>query len=150
MLRSTTFRSVVALVLAAWMPFCCCTFTGVLNVCKACGPHEPVEPVAQATPARSSTHGCHHGHHDQETTPADSDRPSHHEDGPCMCGKDTLATIGGEPISIDFPAFLLVCVLPDWEVAWDAPTLGATMDRADLALHKPPTTLLRLHCALTI
>lgn len=67
-----------------------------------------------------------------------------------MCGKDQLATIGVERISIDFPAFLLVCVLPDWEPIWNAPARGPTFDRADFSLRKPSTTLLRLHCALTI
>lgn len=152
MLRSTTFRSLIALVLAAWMPFCCCTFTGVLNICTSCKPHEPSSEnaVAKDHHAVPTGHGCHHEHQDRGSSPGDSDRPSHHDDDPCTCGKDKLATIGGEPISIGFPAFLLVCVLPDWEATWGAPARGPTLDRADFALHKPPTTLLRLHCALTI
>lgn len=151
MLRSTTFRSVIALVLAAWMPFCCCSLRGLLNACASCDSHDSSDSV-RVVHAHSPEHGpaCHGEHHDDGSIPADSDRPDDHDGAPCACGKHRVAAIGAEKISIELPAHALVCALPEWEVRSDPSCRAPAIDHADFALHKPVTTLLRLHCALTV
>jgi len=151
--RLPPIRSLVALLLAAWMPFCCCSLRFFASACTSCGPveHSDSSVAAGHHGSRESTsgHGCG-GHHEDDASPSEPITPGHHDDDPCTCGKDKLATIGATPVAIDFPTPVLIYVLPDWEsiAALSGGAIG--LDRASFAPRIPANTLLRLHCALII
>jgi hypothetical protein len=61
-----------------------------------------------------------------------------------------MATIGAEKVSVDCSAHVLFAEMPGWAPAWIPHGEARTFDRADVQAGKPATSLLRLHCALTI
>jgi hypothetical protein len=151
--RVPSFRSLVSLLLAAWMPFCCCNLHALASACRACGPADhsgsSVANGHHGSGESTTGHRCG-GHHGDDSAPSEPANPGHHDNGPCTCGKDKLATIGAQPVGIDFPTPVLICVLPDWDSAWAPHGNTPGHGRASFAPRLPTTSLLHLHCALII
>lgn len=150
MLRTSSFRPLIALFLAAWMPFCCCSLHTLASVCQACEKHGDDDAGG----------GCHGhgtadqkaadtGHHAQASSPGHQDEPDR-DQGPCTCDKSKQTTISVEKSTIDLPAPVLVFVLPEWEPSWLPHGDSLPLSSESWALRKPATSLLRQHCALIV
>lgn len=116
MARISAFRSLFALLLAAWMPFCCCTLRSLMSGCVACEGH------GETSSAGHHDHGEHHPataehEHDDGPAPPQPGTPTH-DDGPCTCDKHKQITIGVEKTTIEFATPVLAYVLPEWEPTW--------------------------------
>jgi len=148
MVRMASFRSLIALLLAAWMPLCCCSLHSLITACETCAGHG--SGTACHDHGEDSDHILTTGHHhDEDGTPAQPEKPGHDE-GPCTCDKQKQTTIGVDKTTIALPTPVLAYVLP----AWDANTLPLWHSLAScgetLAPQKPTTSLLRQHCALIV
>ena len=148
MARMTPYRHLIALLLAALMPFCCCSLHILMTACESCTGNGSGAPCHGD--GEGSDHNLEAGpHHDEDGTPAQPKKPGH-DNGPCTCDKQKQTTIGVEKTTIDLPTPVLAYVLP----AWDANTLphGHFMVSfcENRALQRPATSLLRQHCALIV
>lgn len=146
MVRLTSFRSLVSLLLAAWMPFCCCSLHSLMTACEACGEHEP--------DTACHGHGDHnlatgHHHDDEGTTPAQPDKPRQ-DDGPCTCDKQKQTTVGVEKTTIEIPNPVLVYELLDWDLSTFPALRSFASWCENQAVHKQTASLLRQHCALVV
>jgi len=157
--RGSTFRLLVTLLLAVAVPFCCCNFHSWLSACVPCEAathHAAVEPVAHFH-AGGVDHDHESDHHaDRSTSSTDGDEPipspcgPGHDDDDCTCGKqNTLLTVA--KTTLEFPTPVLVAILSFPTIAdlW-ASTLFRSVGRDLWVASSPPTTLLRLHCALIL
>lgn len=153
MLRSQPSRMVLTLLLAVWTPFCCCSFHVLANACSAREAGRDSAPAHAESSGVDPSHGracCHASHGQDDSASSLPDRPTQQDNQPCMCGKDKMATFGSEPVDLEIPAIVLVCVLPDWEFPAFLQSHAFWPNHADFALHRPATSLLRMHCALTV
>lgn len=157
--RHSTFRLLVTVMLAVAVPFCCCNFHSLLSSCVPCEAathHAAAKPVADhhsdgAVHAHDSDH--HSGPikaHNDGNEPGESPCGPAHDDDDCTCGKqNTLLTIAKQ--TVGFPSFVSVAILSFSTIAepWTICPFSA-IDRGLWTAARPPTTLLRLHCALIV
>ena len=154
LVRSRPFRTLLAVVLAVAVPFCCCKFNAAATACASC--------VAAPSGERDCTgnvrddHGCRRA----DARTADSDGqgpqgPASPDDGSdghgCTCGNDEAKLVAREKPTIEVPTAVLVAIL-DWAaVAWAAPEPSHTFVSGGLrAGARPLTSLLSMHCALMV
>ncbi|MFO0832507.1 MAG: hypothetical protein U0637_11800 [Phycisphaerales bacterium] len=156
--RGSTFRLLITLLLAVAVPMCCCNFRMWLTSCAPCDAataHTSIVPVAHGH-AGGDGHDHDFDHHattasNEGVEPSSSPcGPGHDDDHDCTCGKqDTLLTVAKS--NLDLPAPVLVAILsfPGFADASALPLFRA-MERGLWVSARPPTTLLRLHCALIV
>lgn len=147
MARTILFRPLITLLLAAWMPFCCCSLRSVVaaHISRETADDRTTEHYR----SNRAAEGCGCGRDDNETAPCHSDKPAP-KNGPCTCNKHKLATIGVEKNTIEFSTPILAYVVMEWDVSVLQPRHSSVAQYENRALHKPQTSLLRQHCALTI
>jgi len=151
MRHASPFRALVSVLLAAWMPFCCCSLRSLISACESCGGHQPVVVAAAAHAQTLAPANQHPGCHQQGDEPAPDSQPRPgHDDEQCTCGKARLATTDLFKSSIDFPMASVLYVLPPWSTDAVTPRVVAHHSRENRADSRPDSTLLRLHCALII
>ncbi len=149
----------VTVLLTVAVPFCCCNFHSWLSVCAPCEAathHEVAEPVAHHH-ADGAVHEHKSDHHsDAAKIPTDCSQPDSspcgpgHKDDDCNCGKqNTLLEVAKPALELPSPVFVAILVFPAIANSWSISSLR-TFQRDSLALERPPTTLLRLHCALIV
>lgn len=153
---SRQFRSLIALLLAVVVPFCCCNFYSWLKVCAPCEPATLVAGVGQL-PSRAHDHrSCHHSDEPASAVGSaaqqDPDLPADDSDPQdCTCGKHQAKMLSGVKPTLELPASVLVAILHWATVEWpDAEQPGQFMNGAVSACARPPTSLLRMHCALIV
>lgn len=157
--RDSPFRLLVTVLLAVAVPFCCCNFHSLLSSCVPCEAathHDAAKPVADHH-SDGAVHDHDSDHHSGPTTahndgsePGQSPCGPGHDDDDCTCGKqNTLLTIAKQ--TVEFPSPVLVAILsfPTIAESWALCPFSA-MDRGLWTAVRPPTTLLRLHCALIV
>ena len=159
--RGSTFRLMVSLLLVVAVPFCCCNFHAWLSACSSCDDHaERGSVVAVAHPhSDASTHdhdgdnpsdsaGENHNTHPDKNGPCG---PHHEDQNDCTCGKHDAKMLTGAKTSVEPPVPVLIAIL-DWVLTTDRiPLAQITINRHDVwATARPPTSLLRLHCALVV
>ncbi len=154
--RSSQFRTFIALLMAVVVPFCCCNFHAWVSACASCVPAAVVDGDRHVTASEHDHHGCHHSgtdaarssgdHHETPTSPGDGSDP--HD---CTCGKDQAKMMSGEKPTIDFALAVLVATL-NWITSnWTSVEPAHTFVSGEVwACARPPTSLLRLHCALIV
>lgn len=129
------------------MPLCCCSLRS-LGVCCTSATSVRVE-----NDGAGATDCCHAGSHDSDIAARTDSHPCvPGDDGkPCRCGK-SLTKLGllAKP-AIELPEMAFDTVLPpcDARPIDESPTLCARAPSGRLVT-PPPTSLLRLHCALTV
>lgn len=135
---SATFRYLLALVIAVWMPVCLCQQ----------GESEPT-PDHTIEPAR------HHDHdHDQDSDDDDDHHdgcPGHdHKGTGCDCSQQTAVLDKAESTLKHSVVVATLISLSSWDhlVVPVGDVVGSSRPMA--AVPRPPTTLLRLHCALNV
>jgi hypothetical protein len=148
---SSPIRVAVTILLVVAIPFCCCNFRSLLGGCRACGSAQPSQelPVAKVT-----QHHCHSSHENGDELQSDSESPAPstpEEKHDCKCGKDDGKMLTVEKTTVEFPAPVMVAVL-NWSLVSDLLPDG----HLRVSLHdfsasaRPPTSLLRIHCALIV
>lgn len=158
--RGGTFRLFVTLLLAVAVPFCCCDFHSWLSSCAPCETatrEAAVEPVAH-----DHRHGSAHDHdsdHHADATTASTDGnesgpspcgPGHGGDDDCSCGKqNTLLAVAKTTVKFPVPVMVAILSLPAI-VDSGTPRLFRVAGRDLWVSARPSTTLLHLHCALTV
>ncbi len=152
--RASPFRLLVTLLLAVAVPFCCCNFHSWLS---ACGPCEAAEHSDDGDLALTGDHvkqtSDHQdadaplSHHEDHNAPCG---PSKDKDGPCSCGKSNAPMLTVEKSGMDLPMPVLLAVLPHSFVSPLVQSVCSDVRRDSTSLARPPTSLLRLHCALTV
>lgn len=136
LLRSATFRYLLALLMAIWSPVC---------LCQADAP-------AQSPEHAHSERNTHHGHEDSDG-PADHHEgcPGHdHKGSSCDCPQLAATTAkADQAFKISFPQVIAILSWheSDWSV-FSSNSLGCT--RPIRAAPRPPTSLLGMHCALIV
>lgn len=149
-LNTPHVRWMVATLMAVALPFCCCN--GRL-VTQAIGALAAIPTVALA-PHHDETGSLHHG--DREPAhgccpSGPSDRPTPCEDdGPCDCDQHKqVKQLPESPTTVDYSG-TLVAVLSSVAPAGWVPEPPSIARLSPAAVPRPPTSLLRLHCALII
>lgn len=154
--RSSHFRTFVALLLAVVVPFCCCNFHSWVSACASCVPARSVEEGGHVAANEHDHHGCRHSgalstnsggdHREGPVSPDDGSDP--HD---CNCGKNQAKMVSVEKPTIDLVTTVVVAIL-DWSTsAWAAVEPSHTFVRGEVwACARPPTSLLRMHCALIV
>jgi hypothetical protein len=152
MFRSIPWRSLLALVLAAWTPFCCCNLHTLLSVCEPCGHRgHCCSDADNEHDGGGADHGFASGAHDHDgdTSPAPSDQ-SRHDKKPCRCESQKQTSIGLDKNTIEFAAPAMLYILPSWDLAWAPRWSLMPRSRANASPLIPDTSLLRQHCALVV
>ncbi len=160
--RSGHFLAFVALLLAVVMPFCCCTFRSLVSAGASRVPASSIDGDGQLAAKEHDHKGCHHSggcHHwgskgsesggDHHHGPASPEDDSDQHD--CTCGKNQTKMMAGERPTAGLPTSVLVAIV-NWTIdAWAAPQPSLTVLSGEVwACARPPTSLLRMHCALIV
>ena len=148
-------RWLLTVLLAVWMPLCCCDLQSFTSVCVACQD----DGDARSGVAHPEADGAVHQHsplshhHDDDSVPPSMPPPKHgndHNKGPCTCDDHKQTTVGILKATIELPTPALAYILPDWEPSWSMPGLSAAHWSVSRAPLRPLTSLLRQHCALVV
>ena len=156
MIRNAPIRCLISLLLAAWLPFCCCDLQSLTSVCVACQDDDGVQnriayPNADWTlQNHSALSHCHEHDSAPPSTPGSPKHGNDHDKGPCTCNDHKQTTVGVLKATIEFPTPVLAYILPDWEPIQSIPGLSAVHWSDSGAPLRPPTSLLRQHCALIV
>lgn len=159
--RSSPTRLLVTLLLVVAVPFCCCDFRSFLSGCASCGAEGPAtghDEVVAHVDADGAAHdhaACHQ--HATGHAPENADNHAPLPCGPgndthdCNCGKNDGKMLTVQKPTVELPTSVIVAVL-DWTLTADlAPRAISRMPYRDIsAVARPPTSLLRMHCALIV
>lgn len=157
--RGGTFRLFVTLLLAVAVPLCCCNFRSLLIACVPCEPatqRDAAQPVADHQ-SDGTVHDHDSGHDSGPTTahneggePGQSPCGPGHDDDDCTCGtQSTLLTIAKQTMEFPTPVLVAILSFPTIAESWESCPFSA-MNRGLWTAARPPTSLLRLHCALVV
>lgn len=151
------FRLLVTLLLAVAVPFCCCNFHSWLSDCAPCetASHATGTTLAVHSHAAGVGHDHDADHHADSAKTPHGDTPASpcergHDEGDCTCSKQSTYLTVAKP-TLEFPTPVLVAVLsfPAITDTW-ASLPSWTKEPDSWAFARPPTSLLRLHCALIV
>ena len=154
--RTSPIRLVLTLFLAAVLPFCCCDFRSLLTGCASCHTFETrwhaTSSGVGTEPGRITHDHCHghapNGGDEPRTPPEETPEKSPHD---CQCGKNTGNLLTVAKSTLELPGPVVVAIL-DWFVLPDIrppeAIKGSNIGR--WVLERPPTSLLRMHCALIV
>lgn len=152
MMLNSTVRWIIAVAVTIGLQLCCCNLETMFRVCVACDDHAAPAEAALTHHHDEPSSGDHS--HDHPTTTEDQHGPSpcndHHEDGECTCESHESAKSPPEQPRLELPAASLIAVLP--EPQFDQPGSASISWRWTpvARIVRPPTSLLRQHCALTL
>ena len=73
-----------------------------------------------------------------------------HHKGPCTCNDHKQTTVGILKVTIELTTPMLAYILPDWVPSQSIPDPSAAHGSDSRAPLRPPTSLLRQHCALIV
>jgi len=146
-------RVFVTVLLMVSMPLCCCTFRSLGRCCSTVGERQtPVHAETAGDGSEDEHAHCHGGHaHSDAPSGTEPCAPGHGDGNTCACGKSlTKMGVIGKPV-IEIPAPALVAILP-WPTTPSVESMPSQPANilAARPLVPPATTLLRLHCALTV
>ena len=151
--HSGTMRLLLTLYLAFGLPLCCCHLSAAAACCAPAGqPDATVIPAADAHAHNGHHHDDAHQHQHGDEAPADehapdSTIPCDHDDS-CKCGCDgSRSLLVEKSVAVDYPVLAVAAV------RWISPI--TTVHRPSvrplaIGATGPPTSLVRMHCALII
>ncbi len=147
-------RVVLALYLAFALPWCCCRMSAAAACCESADPPDATASRTVDAHVREGHHHDHGDHHHQHGDQApESDQapsptgPSDHDDS-CDCGCEAVGSLLLEKsVTIDYPVLTVAAVT--W-VASLAPLYRPSVRPLAARATGPPTSLVRMHCALII
>ena len=144
-------RRLITILLMVSMPLCCCNFRSLGRCCGPVG--APASSSHVHEHGAVDEHADCHGGHEVTNAPSGTDPcgPGHDDGDQCACGKSLtkMGLVGKPVVEIPALAFVAILPLPTMPLADSVPTHVASFWAARL-LVPPATTLLRLHCALTV
>lgn len=158
--RSSPIRFLLTILLVVAVPLCCCDLRSLLGGCASCeaAPDKDGAETVSHDHADVTTHehGACHQHatgHAAESADTHSRPPCNPENDKhdCDCGKNNSKMLTVEKSTVELPAPVIVATL-DWtHVAELVPTAVSRAHYRDAsAIARPPTSLLRQHCALIV
>jgi len=145
-------RFLLTAMLVVAIPLCCCRgqmWSSLFTAASVC---------SESHAGGGSHGGVAHGHADEHGSDhrsagcGNEDREPCDDDGPCDCGHQRdIKSLPEAPTSIAAGSTALVAILPALDGAISPAIRMNARTRLPLeAAPRPPTTLLRLHCALII
>lgn len=157
--RSVQSQNFIVILLVVAIPFCCCNFRSLLGGSLSCqadsllNDRHAGDRLSPAVEHGRDTHACCHGkslNHEGTPEPKPGNGPND-EPQDCSCDKSGGKMLSVEKPSIHAPAQVVVAIL-DW---CTRPELGALnlasgRDPLHLAVQRPLTSLVRMHCALIV
>lgn len=148
-MTSPQARWMVAILFAVALPFCCCNGRFISRVVGAV----VVAPdVAHAHDHAKDSHRPGHSYPADghcSSSPSDESAPCD-DDGPCDCDQHKqIKSLPESPTTVDLFSAVFA-ILPSIDSAASAPEPMVIARLSAAAVAKPPASLLRLHCALTI
>jgi hypothetical protein len=156
--RGSPFRLLVTLLLVVAVPFCCCNFRSLLSACSSCQAAPVAEEVeaslghshdADGDHATPHQHATGHKQHEggQSSVPCGPGDEKHH----CNCEKNDGKMLTVQKSTVELPMPVVVAIL-DWSMAVGMllPATDQVQFRGSSAIVRPPTSLLRQHCALIV
>ena len=157
--RSVQFRNFIAILLVVAIPFCCCDFRSLLGGSLSCQADSLLkhrlagDRLSSAVEHGRETHACCHGkslNHEGTPGPKPGNGPAD-EPQDCSCDKSGGKMLSVEKPSIHAPAQVVVAIL-DWctRPELGAPNLASGREPLHLAVQRPLTSLVRMHCALIV
>lgn len=152
MIRAMPSRSLIAILLAAWMPWCCCILRTLMADSRACGDHRHQDAdAAGASDGSSVSHvdACGGHQHDEVSVPL-SPQGDPQDQKPCTCDSHKQTTIGLDKTTIEFPATVVLFPLPNWDLSWAPRWSSMALRTENWNQLRPATSLLRQHCALIV
>jgi hypothetical protein len=153
--RNGHFRTCLSLLLAVVVPFCCCNFHSLLTACEACVPacagHESRTEAANGHDDNDHEHLHASGARPGSETRHHHGEPSDGDTQDCTCGKHEAKMLSGEKPTIELPTAGLVAILNWVAVPSSVAEQSRPFSNGEVwASARPPTSLLRLHCALIV
>ncbi len=151
MTGSSPIRFAVTILLVVAIPFCCCNYRSLLGGCRPCGGALPSEELPVTKVAQHHCHGGHE-HGDGSQTDGESPAPSTPEKKhDCKCDKNEGKMLTVEKTTVELPDPVAVAVLTWSSVADLSPDVHHLVALRDFSrAFRPPTSLLRMHCALIV
>lgn len=157
--RDGLLRPIITILLAVTLPLCCCNFRLLLGGPVAC--HAVADDSARAAPLDEQRHDCcgssglsqESGAPDQ--APSDQEEPGKSPAPPessCNCGKSNMVSSSHEEPGPQ-PSEIVIGAVPPAEMAraaWDRSMEAARPAMIRNGVLRPATSLLRLHCALSV
>ena len=145
-------RLLLTVMLAAAIPLCCCRGEMLASLLGG-EPHKCTVSHATADHGHTS-HGHSHQHgsgHGKSGCGHDAPEPCNDE-GPCDCAhQGDIKSLPDAPTSVKDSGGVLVTVLPELSVGRSGvPLTNFRLRRLSEAVPRPPTSLLRQHCALIV
>lgn len=150
-IRPTAFlpRWIVAVVvLTMALPICCCNGNLLLRALNLAGPQ--AEQANRLAPSSGQSR-CDHEDHHCCGSPKNGESAPHDKQEPCRCGQhDVVKKLPEQGTAIAFaPATFALYEVASVDAAFPSgPESGSP--NTPKSVPRPPTSLLRLHCALTI
>jgi len=156
--RGSPFRLLVTLLLVVAVPFCCCNFHSWFSACASCEAPAASGEAATVAHVHADSSSHHHAAHHEHTTGTVAD--THTDTAPCApgdqkhdcdCGKNSGMMLSVQKSTVELPAPVVVAVL-DWALTSDLlpPVQFQAHEQQLRAVERPPTSLLRMHCALIV
>lgn len=157
--RDGPFRPIITILLAVTLPLCCCNFRVLAGGPAAC--HAVAVDFARAAPLDEQRHDCCGSSGRSPASGAPGQAPSGQEepgkspappDGSCNCGKSNMVSSSHEEPGPQ-PSEIVMGAVPAAEMARAAWGRSVEMARPAMTRNgvlRPATSLLRLHCALTV
>ncbi len=138
------FRTILTLLLALVMPLCCCNLQRWMGACEAASAPIPAGAAHARCPECSPSQDA-----PASTTSQGRQPPQPHEH--CACSIHEGQVLPGGATVLDIPAPVMVAIM---EVPATLPILGeGRLPHASCVhgvVYRPTSTLLRLHCALSV
>ncbi len=158
LVRSSQVRTLIALLLACAVPFCCCNLrmliAGLSCQAGALPQYKPGGARLLATADHmEATLACCHGRSASNVTHSDSNSEDTPTDDPqdCSCGNAGGKMLAVEKSNVEVPVQVIVAVI-DWSHRPQPRPHDLTGGRWRVpeAVPRPLTSLVRMHCALIV
>jgi len=157
--RGAHSRSFIVILLVMTIPLCCCSFRTLMGgeiACHAAFFLEDELVRASSSPARghdAHAHGCCHGKSATKRGASESGPQNDPSDRQrdCSCDKGGGKMLSVEKSVLELPAQVVVAALewaPRPELRHPDPVRGR--EQFPPAVHRPLTSLVRMHCALIV
>jgi hypothetical protein len=147
--RFSPFRLFITMLLVVSMPLCCCSLRAVIRLGPRCS-----ASIAEHAGRTIDDSGscCHRAHdHDDASSEPTPSKPKHSQGDQCACGKG-LGFVGKPSVKIPALTIMsMMAIMPLPALPLSNPVLApVATNSAHELLIMPITSLLRLHCALTV
>jgi hypothetical protein len=149
--RASPAQILVTIALMVSMPLCCCNLRSIARFCTPVDASQTTDHNQGGAdgPKQDRANCCHGGDNSTTPTGAVPNGPSRDGRVPCPCGKSltTMGIVGDGAVEIPMLSLVAIQAVPTVLTWTSEPSKAVRMSTAG---PPPPTSLLRLHCSLTV